>query len=128
MDSDAQLTCSLCGTIWLDYQAFFSDSDLVVNGYQASLGDADQGLILVTHDVPHCGTTLAVIARDLRPLYRGPVWPEVQAGTDPCPRHCLDDGDLESCTVRCSMAWVREVLQWLRRHELPSHADQEKPQ
>jgi hypothetical protein len=114
-------TCPLCGARWADYREFVTDAALQVEGYQACLPNPDYGMILLTHTVEGCRTTLGVMAASLRVLYDGPDWPERKTGLEACQLHCLNPKDLEECTVDCELAWVRHVLQWLRRHELPPH-------
>ena len=114
--------CTLCGTVWQCLRDFVTDADLRVEGYQACFEDPAAGLILVTHEREGCSTTLAVPAAELRGLHDGPVWTERRTGLDDCLRLCLDKGRLEECTADCALAWVRSVLQWLRRHEWPPHA------
>ncbi len=113
--------CTLCGTQWPDLKDLVLDPNLVVNGYQAHLESPEQGLILVTHQVPDCGTTLVVAAGKMRPLYRGPNYSNRQTGTVACRGHCQEIEDLQACTANCDMAWIREALQWIVRHELPPH-------
>jgi hypothetical protein len=111
--------CSRCHHRWPDMGQFVRDRSLVVNGYQASMGTPEEGLFLVTHDEGDCGTTLGVVAGDMKVLYHGPVYAEFCGGTDQCNGLCLDEGRLEECSAPCAMAWVRVVLQYLRRHEMP---------
>lgn len=56
--------CTLCGAEWKDRDEFLHDPSLVLNGYQGNLrqlmsGRQRQGLLLFTHTVEGCGTTLA---------------------------------------------------------------------
>lgn len=111
--------CPLCDFQWQTFAAFVVDEALQVEGYQACPPEPDCGVILLTHDVDGCQTTLGIRAGDLRPLYVGPYWPERQMGLEPCRRLCLDPNNIEECTAECDLAWVRHALQWLRRHELP---------
>ena len=125
MMSDANFKCCRnCGVCWPTAEAFVLDPALAVRGYQACLGEAEDGLLLVTHAKAACGTTLAVTARSLRELYQGPEYTEFCQGTAVCECRCLHEGDLETCSAPCAMAWVREVLQYLRRHELPTPVSQ----
>jgi len=117
--------CNLCGMVWPSYRDFVTDLQLRLEGYQASFDDPELGWILVTHMVEGCHTTLAVRAGELRVLRDGPEIAEYRTGLEDCIRLCLDRGRLEDCTAPCAMAWVRHVLQWLRRHELPPHLDRE---
>lgn len=114
-------TCSKCAYVWVSLRDVVVDEAIEVNGYQASFEAPEEGLVLVTHNAGQCQTTLAMVARELRPLYDGPDYPERKALTDECSRHCLYEGKLEVCEAECDMAWVRRALQYLRRHELPPH-------
>jgi len=113
--------CPLCGAVWPDCRDFVTDLTLQVEGYQACLVGSDYGMILLTHRAEGCGTTLGVRTAHLKVLYDGPEWPERMTGLEPCRLFCLNWEILEECTVQCELAWVRQVLQWLRRHELPPH-------
>jgi hypothetical protein len=106
--------CNMCLTAWPDVQSFMKDRSLVVNGYQAFFSNPDDGLILFTHKVPGCGSTLALKASVFKGLYRGPQYQEHLEGTHDCGGHCLHFRDLEVCTARCDMRWVRDILQQLR--------------
>ena len=110
--------CPRCGFQWRSFPAFVVDEALHVEGYQACPPEPDCGVILLTHCVDGCHTTLGIVAGQLRPLYVGPFWPERQMGLEPCRRLCIDPKSLEECTAECDLAWVRHALQWLRRHEL----------
>lgn len=113
------MTCTMCDTRWDDIESFITDEELDVCGYQARFDVPSDGLILVTHMAEQCGTTLGVRVAEIRPLYDGPMYPERKTGSDECPGLCLLEGRLEDCTVECSMAWVRHVIQAMRRHEMP---------
>jgi len=114
-------TCSKCEHVWACLADVVVDGTLEVNGYQASFDAPEEGLVLVTHAAEDCQTTLAVVAIELRPLYDGPEYTERKTLTDECSRQCLYEGKLEVCEAECDMAWIRRVLQYLRRHELPPH-------
>ena len=56
--------CSLCGKIWKHRDDFLGDPDLHLNGYQGNLkrlltGKQRRGLLLFTHRIENCGTTMA---------------------------------------------------------------------
>jgi len=56
--------CSLCGVEWKNRDDFLRDPALFLNGYQGNFrqlltGKQRQGLLLFTHLVEGCGTTLA---------------------------------------------------------------------
>ncbi len=57
--------CPLCGKVWRGRREFLNDRSLVLNGYQwnvrkALRGEHTTGLLIFTHRVKHCGTTLAL--------------------------------------------------------------------
>ena len=63
--------CSLCGKVWTHRNDFLSDPDLHLNGYQGNLrrlltGKQRRGLLLFTHRVEGCGTTLAFDPSDFK--------------------------------------------------------------
>ena len=118
IDSGCVLKCSICGTSW-NLRQLFLDPELVVNGYQAALRDPMKGLILLTHQREGCNTTLALRVRELIAFADQRDLP-LMAGTELCPGHCQEEGDLESCSLSCCMAWVRELLLNLRNHTLPT--------
>jgi len=97
------------------------DRSLELCGYQAFFQDPGQGLVLATHKRPRCGTTLSVRAELIRELHNGEFFSERLTGTEECERLCLEQHLLVPCTAHCDMAWVREAMQWLLRHELPPH-------
>ncbi|MGI5816921.1 MAG: hypothetical protein ACOX9R_02370 [Armatimonadota bacterium] len=113
--------CSLCGHRWADLADVVVDRDLKVTGYQACFVSPEMGLVLMTHCVEDCGTTLALRVKALRELYDGPQYTELRAGQESCREYCLQHNILEECDVDCELAWMRSVLQYLRRHELPPH-------
>jgi hypothetical protein len=113
---DLLLTCGLCGKVWHCLDDVVADAGLELTGYQARFDDPADGLVLVTHRIFGCGTTLAFPVSVLRPLYCGPEYTERMALTDECSRQCLDHNLLEVCEAPCDMAWVRRVMQSIRRH------------
>jgi hypothetical protein len=112
-------TCNLCATEWHSWEAFITDRSLQVNGYQPSFDSPEDGVFLLTHNAPNCGSTLAIRAGDLKHFYHGPEYSVRNTGSESCPRLCLDPTHLEVCEQRCDMHWVRVVLQFLRSHTLP---------
>lgn len=63
--------CPLCGKVWRGPREFLSDKNLSLNGYQwnvkkALRGEHTTGLLIFTHRVKRCGTTLAVLASKFR--------------------------------------------------------------
>ena len=113
--------CTLCHHCWETLDDLVLDPNLRVEGYQASFPDPKRGMILVTHLADGCHTTLSLKVEALASLYDGPTYLERRTGEDDCGGYCLSQGLLEECLAECDMAWVRKVLQYLRRHELPPH-------
>ena len=111
--------CPMCQASWADLRALVEDRSLRVVGYMACFDDVDCGLVLLTHQTVTCGTTIVVPARVLRPLYHGPQIDIHATLSAQCPRLCTRRQDFEVCTVPCDMAWVREAMQVLRKHEWP---------
>jgi hypothetical protein len=109
-------TCTMCLQSWRDAESFISDPSLVINGYQAFFDNPERGLILFTHKIQGCGSTIAVPAGVFKPLYHGPDYLLRNFGEPSCCGHCLQDHDLEQCNAECDMRWVRDVLQMLRRY------------
>ena len=111
--------CTLCPALWVEAEDFIRDLELRVEGYLAAFTNPEEGLILVTHRKAECGTTLAIPAGALRRFYHGPEYVAHHTGDDDCRRLCVTRDELEACDVECDMAWVREIIQLLRRHEVP---------
>jgi hypothetical protein len=105
--------CPCCGQRWSSREAFLGDPQLEVVGYQADFCDLRLGLFLFNHHP--CRTTLSASAGDFADLYDGPHFAERKTGSDECPGYCLDRDHLGSCSTACECAFVREVLQVVRR-------------
>lgn len=63
--------CPLCGKVWKTAEEFLNDADLQLNGYQGNLfrlfeGREKIGLLLFTHQIDNCGTTLSFTADAFR--------------------------------------------------------------
>ena len=90
-------------------------------GYQVNFKSLDAGIFLFNH---RCKGTLAIPAEQFRDLYKGPIFKERATGSDDCPGHCLHEDQLDPCPVRCECAYVREILQIIRRWPKPVEAVQ----
>jgi hypothetical protein len=110
-DSVKQCTC--CGYVWRTRDAFLGDPQLEIVGYQANFDDLLLGLFLFNHRA--CGSTIAVPAELFRDLYEGPVYSHRATGTADCPTYCLHKSELAPCPAKCECAYVREILQIVRR-------------
>ncbi len=69
--SDFYKRCTLCGKEWYDKEAFILDKNLHFNGHQINfqkLAESipQKGLLIFTHKILGCGTSLAVPAEDYR--------------------------------------------------------------
>jgi len=104
--------CTMCQHRWEDRNAYLSDPDIVMIGYQVNFENLQLGLFLFNHR--SCETTLAIDAAHFADLYDGPVYAQSKAGTDECDERCLHQHDLEPCAGHCECAYVREIIQILR--------------
>lgn len=105
-------TCPLCSKVWISREIFLKDRDLELVGYQVDFEEVALGLFLFNHNT--CKTTLAIQARLLKDLYRGPVFKERKTGQKECPGYCLRRAALDPCPAECECAWVRGLLQDIR--------------
>jgi hypothetical protein len=114
MTSDAVFkSCGCCRHRWPDRDSFLNDSGLEAIGYQANHRQLHLGLFFFNHAT--CRSTLTVPADRFTDLYQGPVFEKQMTRTPDCPGHCLHEDDLSRCPVACECAFVREVLQVIRR-------------
>jgi hypothetical protein len=105
--------CTSCGHLWQLRQDFLDDPATVMVGYQVNFDQLQLGLILFNH--LKCGTTLAIPAGEFKDLYNGPIYSGRLTGTEQCHEHCLHENDLEPCPEKCECAYVRDILQIVRR-------------
>lgn len=111
--------CGKCFKAWRHREDLVRDPDLILIGYQPTFGPPNDGLLLFTHVTPDCGSTLAVPVRAFEDYIRTRDDAIRLVGTSVCPGHCLRVHDLQACHVPCQMRWVRQLIQILRRHEVP---------
>lgn len=104
--------CPKCRRSWRDRESFLSDPDLRLIGYQVNYGELNAGLFLFNHD---CRTSLAVKAGEFADMHKGPIFESRFANTDRCAGHCLHVNDLNPCPNKCECAYVRDVLQEVKR-------------
>lgn len=105
--------CPLCGHRWETRTDLLADSDVVLVGYQAFTENPAEGMLLFNHET--CGTTMALAVAQFADLHDGPVYSARLTGSEVCPRHCFDERDLRPCPNNCIGAWVRDVLQIVRK-------------
>lgn len=104
--------CKVCNRQWESRASFMADDEIRLIGYQANSVDVGKGLFLFNHS---CEATLSIEAREFADLYHGPIYRDKKSGTSECPGYCLFSNDLHPCPVRCSCAYVREILQLLKK-------------
>ena len=112
--------CGKCLKTWRTREDLVRDSELVLIGYQPTFGEPAEGLLLFTHMTPRCGSTLAVVVGDFEDYVQTQAETMPFVGAFVCPSHCLRVHDLQACNAPCQMRWVRQLIQILRRHEVPS--------
>jgi hypothetical protein len=105
--------CPLCGRRWHSRNDFLEDPSTDMIGYQVSFEDLSLGLFLFNH--LECGTTLGIPAGNFKDLYHGPAFSERLFGTKECQEYCLHEDQLDPCPAKCECAYVREILQTVRR-------------
>ena len=117
-------TCPNCDHPWPDRDGFLSDPALSLVGYQPNYGELTAGFFLFAHDVPECGTSLAIEAGEFTDMHKGPIFEDRLKGTDKCPGLCLHESNLNPCPEKCECCYVRDVLQtvkdWPKREKQPA--------
>ncbi len=108
-------TCSTCEAVWIDRADFMGNQNIVLLGYQSNFEDIDSGMILFNHVIDICGSTIAVPVAEFTDLYTGKKYSEALTGTDECEKRCVEKLDLERCNSKCKYAFVREILQILKK-------------
>jgi len=63
--------CTLCGKVWQTKEDFLNDKKVILNGYQWNikkirLGQHSPGLLVFTHRIKECGTSIAIWASSLK--------------------------------------------------------------
>ena len=104
--------CNMCLAKWGCYEDFLSDPDVSLVGYQVSFEELEAGLFLFNHS---CNNTLAIQAEAFTSLYDGPIFNQRATGGEQCPGFCLDKCELNPCPAECDCAYVREVLQAVKK-------------
>jgi len=106
--------CTCCRFTWLRREDFVADIGISLIGYEANFNTLELGIFLFNHT---CGTTLAIDAGTFRDMYSGPVYKERKTGGPDCRGYCLIRTELRVCHNKCECAWVRELIQTLRRKQ-----------
>lgn len=107
--------CSKCDRKWLSREEFLSDKDLRLIGYQVHFEELEIGLFLFNHS---CQATLGIYAKEFRELYKGPVFSQRATGSEACPQYCLDPNNLSPCKAECECAYIRELMQVIKKYQV----------
>lgn len=107
-------TCKVCDHLWPTRDSFVADDEIRLIGYQANIMAVEKGLFLFNHS---CDGTLSINAMEFADLYDGPVYAEHKTGNSECPGYCLYVNDLRPCPAKCDCAFVRNILQLLKKSE-----------
>jgi len=105
--------CSYCGFVWQDRDKFLNDDEIEIVGYQQHFKELQAGLFLFNHS---CNGTISIKVGHFTDLYDGPIFQKRKLHTDECSEHCLYTDSLDSCRVQCECAFVREVIQIIKRY------------
>lgn len=84
-------------------------------GYQANFSNLVAGFFLFNHETEDCGTSLAIEAEKFTDLHSGPIFDTRMTGTAECPGYCANPEPLEPCTNKCECAYVRDVIQTVKK-------------
>ena len=104
--------CSNCQEFWRNYHDFLSDPHVSLTGYKVSFNNLRKGKFIFSHS---CGTSLEVPAGSFVHLYGGPIFEKRATGSDKCPEYCLHADELRACPAECECAYIREVLQIVKK-------------
>lgn len=108
--------CTNCGQEWTDRKEFLSDPDVELLGYQVNFGELTAGFFLFHHGANGCWTSLAISAGDFVDMHKGPMFENCPRSEIPdCPRFCCDENSLDACYNKCECAYVRDVLQIVKK-------------
>lgn len=106
------MVCTNCGFSWKGRENFLADNGVKIIGYQVNFEQLKAGFFLFNHI---CGTTFTLDVHSFEDLYNGDIFTDKVTGSDQCPGHCLHKSNLEPCPVKCECAFVREIIQVLKK-------------
>lgn len=107
--------CPNCFEIWATQDEFISDSQIELNGYKTDFEKLEYGLFFFTHKKSGCGSTMALEVTNFKDLYSGTIYSERKTDTEVCPRYCFEKEQLDRCEALCECAFVREIIQIIKR-------------
>jgi len=111
-------TCNNCGISWKTRSEFIDCPSITLMGYQSNFDSVDEGLFLFNHTIKSCGSTVAVPVAKFTDLYTGERYSDPRFGAEECKRRCIDQSNIELCEAKCRYAYVREILQILRKSKI----------
>ncbi len=105
-------TCPNCGEEWKTRSDFINNPELEIIGYQVHFKNLEKGFFLFNHS---CKGTLTIPVDAFSDMYKGPIFTERLTGSDKCSGHCLHESNLKPCPAKCECAYVREVIQIIKK-------------
>lgn len=109
-------TCPCCAVSWQTRTEFLTDGALAINGYAPDFDNLLDGLLLFTHQVKGCCSTMGLKAQHFADLYGGPTYGQLKRGDDDCPGYCFDEQELRRCDAKCDGAAIRQIIEIIRTH------------
>ena len=106
-------TCTCCDFPWSSRTEFLQDGNTELVGYQANFCQLELGYFLFNHLT--CESTIAIPAGLFKDMYAGPLFAQRLTGTEVCQGFCDDMDAIEPCDAQCECAYVREIMQIIRK-------------
>lgn len=104
--------CPKCGFEWKNRESFLADQAVSIIGYQVNFDKLETGFFLFNHT---CKGTFGIYVYHFRDLYSGEIFTERATGSNDCMEYCLKVEMLDSCPAKCECAFVREIIQKLKK-------------
>jgi len=105
--------CTCCNFPWPGRTEFLRDGNTKLVGYQANFCQLELGYFLFNHLT--CQSTIAIPAGLFKDMYDGPIFSQRLTGTEVCQGFCKDMDAIEPCDAQCECAYVREIMQIIRK-------------
>ena len=105
--------CTCCDLPWSSRTEFLQDANTELVGYQANFCQLELGYFLFNHLT--CESTIAIPAGLFQDMYAGPLFAQRLTGTEVCQGFCEDMDAIEPCDAQCECAYVREIMQIIRK-------------
>lgn len=113
-------SCTKCGHVWEDVQAFIEDPNLKLNGYLPDFSQPGNGLIIVTHKTPACGSSFSLRVDLFRHMYQEQESADHHATPDGCEGRCFIYDDFSKCGSPCDMRWIRDLMLLISSNAFPA--------